>query len=155
MWGAPEFDSYTFLIHFAADVHSNDGMEHLTSTQIIESGALADPGVYEDALDAIAHEFFHVWNVKRLRPVELGPWDFTRAASTRGLWIAEVPIGVRIARSVDPGAELVAVFLRPGRRFRLREGDQTQLTRFAQRHRHGTFTDGRCRVWLGRARAQG
>lgn len=89
MWGAPEFDSYTFLIHFAADGHSNDGMEHLTSTQIIESGALADPGMYEDALDAIAHEFFHGWNVKRLRPIELGPWDFTRPANTRGLWIAE------------------------------------------------------------------
>src|SRR4029079_19019030 len=40
-------------------------------------------------LDTVAHEFFHVWNVKRLRPIELGPWDFTRAASTRGLWIAE------------------------------------------------------------------
>src|SRR5258708_1008224 len=89
MWGAPEFDSYTFLIHFANDRHSNDGMEHLTSTQIIEPGALADPGMYEDTLDAIAHEFFHVWNVKRLRPIELGPWDFTRPANTRGLWIAE------------------------------------------------------------------
>jgi predicted metalloprotease with PDZ domain len=89
MWGAPEFESYTFLIHFAADGHSNDGMEHLTSTQIIEPGALADPGMYEEALDAIAHEFFHVWNVKRLRPIELGPWDFTRPANTRGLWIAE------------------------------------------------------------------
>ncbi|HVS80479.1 MAG TPA: PDZ domain-containing protein, partial [Pyrinomonadaceae bacterium] len=89
MWGAPEFESYAFLIHFAADGHSSDGMEHLTSTQIIESGALADPGMYEDALDAIAHEFFHVWNVKRLRPIELGPWDFTRPANTRGLWIAE------------------------------------------------------------------
>src|SRR5438552_3191097 len=89
MWGAPEFDSYTFLIHFANDRHSSDGMEHLTSTQIIEPGALADPGMYEDALDAIAHEFFHVWNVKRLRPIELGPWDFTRPANTRGLWIAE------------------------------------------------------------------
>jgi predicted metalloprotease with PDZ domain len=89
MWGAPEFDSYTFLLHFAADDHSSDGMEHLNSTQIIESGALADAGTYEDALDAVAHEFFHVWNVKRLRPTELGPWDFTRPANTRGLWIAE------------------------------------------------------------------
>ncbi len=89
MWGEPEFESYTFLIHFAADGHSSDGMEHLTSTQIIEPGALADPGMYEEALDAIAHEFFHVWNVKRLRPIELGPWDFTRPANTRGLWIAE------------------------------------------------------------------
>jgi predicted metalloprotease with PDZ domain len=89
MWGAPEFDSYTFLLHFAADDRSGDGMEHLTSTQIIEPGALGDPGMYEDALDTVSHEFFHVWNVKRLRPVGLGPWDFTRPANTRGLWIAE------------------------------------------------------------------
>ncbi len=89
MWGEPEFDSYTFLLHFAADDRSSDGMEHLTSTQIIESGALAEPDTYESMLDSVAHEFFHVWNVKRLRPVELGPWDFTRPVSTRGLWIAE------------------------------------------------------------------
>jgi predicted metalloprotease with PDZ domain len=89
MWGTPEFDSYTFLIHFAADGESGDGMEHLTSTQIITPGALADQGELENALDGAAHEFFHVWNVKRLRPVELGPWDFTRPLRTRSLWIAE------------------------------------------------------------------
>jgi predicted metalloprotease with PDZ domain len=89
MWGPPEFDSYTFLIHFAGDGHSDDGMEHLTSTQIIEPGNLAEPATYQEALEAISHEFFHVWNVKRLRPIELGPWDFTRPANTRGLWIAE------------------------------------------------------------------
>src|SRR5436189_4209760 len=64
-------------------------MEHLTSTQIIEPGALKDPEMLDDLLVSIAHEFFHVWNVKRLRPLELGPWDFTRPANTRGLWIAE------------------------------------------------------------------
>ena len=89
MWGPPEFDSYTFLIHFASDGHSSDGMEHLTSTQVIQPGSLADAGMAEETLDAIAHEFFHVWNVKRLRPIELGPWDFTRPVNTRGLWIAE------------------------------------------------------------------
>jgi predicted metalloprotease with PDZ domain len=89
MWGPPEFNSYTFLIHFAADDHSGDGMEHLTSTQIIEPGALGEEGVYGDTLDTVAHEFFHVWNVKRLRPLELGPWDFTRPVSTRSLWVAE------------------------------------------------------------------
>jgi predicted metalloprotease with PDZ domain len=89
MWGPPEFASYTFLVHFANDAHSSDGMEHLTSTQIIMPGSLADSNTCDDALDAIAHEFFHVWNVKRLRPIELGPWDFTRPANTRGLWIAE------------------------------------------------------------------
>lgn len=89
MWGPPEFDSYTFLIHFANDGHSGDGMEHLTSTQIIQPGVLADAENYQDTLGTAAHEFFHVWNVKRLRPIELGPWDFTRPANTRGLWIAE------------------------------------------------------------------
>lgn len=89
MWGPPEFDSYTFLIHFANDGHSGDGMEHLTSTQIILPGELADATQYEEALSTASHEFFHVWNVKRLRPIELGPWDFTRPANTRGLWIAE------------------------------------------------------------------
>ena len=89
MWGPPEFDSYTFLLHFANDGESGDGMEHLTSTQIIVPGELADQTQYEEALATAAHEFFHVWNVKRLRPIELGPWDFTRPANTRGLWIAE------------------------------------------------------------------
>ena len=47
MWGEPEFDAYTFLIHFAADDRSGDGMEHLTSTQIILPGALTDEGMYD------------------------------------------------------------------------------------------------------------
>src|SRR3989441_13134113 len=89
MWGTPEFDSYTFLFHFAADNRSGDGMEHLNSTQIIQSGILADRGTYYSALRTAAHEFFHVWNVKRLRPVEFGPWDWTKPAATRALWIAE------------------------------------------------------------------
>src|SRR5215204_1900832 len=89
MWGPPEFEEYTFLIHFAADDRSGDGMEHLTSTQIIQPGALGEPGVYEDTLGTVSHEFFHVWNVKRLRPLELGPWDFSRPLATRGLWVAE------------------------------------------------------------------
>ena len=45
--------------------------------------------MYEGCLSTVSHEFFHVWNVKRLRPQELGPWDFTRPLNTRSLWIAE------------------------------------------------------------------
>jgi len=89
MWGRTEFDNYTFMYHFAADDRSSDGMEHLTSTQIIEPGILAERSTYDGALATTAHEFFHAWNVKRLRPIELGPWDWTRPAATRGLWIAE------------------------------------------------------------------
>ncbi|HEX4998066.1 MAG TPA: PDZ domain-containing protein [Terriglobia bacterium] len=89
MWGPPEFETYTFMIHYAADNDSWDGMEHLVSTQIILPGALADSGALDNTLETAAHEFFHVWNVKRLRPVEFGPWDWTRPAQTRSLWIAE------------------------------------------------------------------
>lgn len=89
LWGPPEFDSYTFMFHFAADDRSSDGMEHLMSTQIVEPGVLAESDSYYGALRTAAHEFFHAWNVKRLRPVELGPWDWTRPAVTRALWIAE------------------------------------------------------------------
>ena len=89
MWGPPEFDRYTFLLHFAADDHSYDGMEHLVSTQIIRGGVLSEQNTYETTVETVAHEFFHSWNVKRLRPVELGPWDWTRPANTGSLWIAE------------------------------------------------------------------
>ena len=80
MWGPPDFESYTFLFHFAADDRSSDGMEHLTSTQIIQPGMLADRSSYDDAIGTAAHEFFHAWNVKRLRPAELGltgKWTYT------------------------------------------------------------------------------
>jgi predicted metalloprotease with PDZ domain len=87
--GTPEFEQYTFLFHFDPTARRGDGMEHLNSTQIIETGPLSDRSVLEGAEGAAAHEFFHVWNVKRLRPVGLGPWDFTRPLVTQGLWIAE------------------------------------------------------------------
>ena len=83
MWGPPEFDAYTFLIHFAADDHSGDGMEHLTSTQIIRARALwLKPEIYEGTLGTVSHEFFHVWNVKRLRPQSLVP-GISRVRPTR------------------------------------------------------------------------
>jgi predicted metalloprotease with PDZ domain len=85
----PDYEQYTFLFHFDPTARRGDGMEHLNSTQIIETGALSDRGVFDGAVSTAAHEFFHVWNVKRMRPAGLGPWDFTRPVVTRGLWIAE------------------------------------------------------------------
>jgi predicted metalloprotease with PDZ domain len=89
LMGMPDYNSYLFMMHFDPTAPHGDGMEHLASTQIISTRALGDKGVAEGALDTASHEFFHVWNVKRLRPVELGPWDFTRPVNTRSLWIAE------------------------------------------------------------------
>jgi predicted metalloprotease with PDZ domain len=89
MMPEPDFPHYTFLFHFAPDLtNGGDGMEHLNSTQIIIRGELNDAGVPE-ALESAAHEFFHLWNVKRLRPAALGPFDYTREDYTRSLWFAE------------------------------------------------------------------
>ena len=44
---------------------------------------------YQNTLDVAAHEFFHAWNVKRLRPRELGPFDYTQMVHTPSLWISE------------------------------------------------------------------
>jgi predicted metalloprotease with PDZ domain len=84
----PDFEHYTFILHFAPDVSQGDGMEHLNSTQIIVGQPLSDAGVRE-ALGNAAHEFFHLWNVKRLRPAALGPFDYTRENYTQSLWFAE------------------------------------------------------------------
>ena len=87
--GPPDFDQYTFLFHFNPYAANGDGMEHLDSTQIVLTGNLGDDSRYDSYLSVAAHEFFHLWNVKRLRPVALGPWDYTREDYTRSLWISE------------------------------------------------------------------
>jgi predicted metalloprotease with PDZ domain len=84
---APDFGHYTFIFHFAPDISMGDGMEHLNSTQIIVRGSLSSS--LNEALENAAHEFFHLWNVKRLRPAELGPFDYTREVYTPSLWLAE------------------------------------------------------------------
>jgi predicted metalloprotease with PDZ domain len=89
MMPEPDYEQYTFLFHFDPTARRGDGMEHLNSTQIVETAALGSGHTLDEAVGTAAHEFFHVWNVKRLRPVGLGPWDFTRPVVTRGLWIAE------------------------------------------------------------------
>jgi predicted metalloprotease with PDZ domain len=84
---APDFERYAFLFHFAPDISMGDGMEHLNSTQIIVRGSLRSS--LDEALETAAHEFFHLWNVKRLRPVEFGPFDYTHEIYTPSLWFAE------------------------------------------------------------------
>jgi len=88
MMPLPDFDTYTFIFHFAPDISAGDGMEHLNSTQVIMVGSLSENTV-RDAVETAAHEFFHVWNVKRLRPAALGPFDYTRENYTPSLWFAE------------------------------------------------------------------
>jgi len=83
----PDLAHYVFIFHFAPDVSLGDGMEHLNSTQIVVQGTVRDGT--QEALETAAHEFFHTWNVKRFRPVELGPFDYTRENYSRSLWFVE------------------------------------------------------------------
>lgn len=83
----PDFQHYLFIFHFVPDLSMGDGMEHLNSTQIIVQGSVRDNT--QDAEETAAHEFFHLWNVKRLRPSALGPFDYTRENYSRSLWFAE------------------------------------------------------------------
>lgn len=84
----PDFDfgAYTFLADYMPQV-SGDGMEHRNSTVISGSRSLADADYGQ--IGTLSHEFFHAWNVERLRPAELEPFDFTRANATPSLWFAE------------------------------------------------------------------
>ncbi|MBZ5513539.1 MAG: PDZ domain-containing protein [Acidobacteriia bacterium] len=84
----PDFEHYTFIFHFAPGIPLGDGMEHFNSTEIIARGPLSGSGL-DEGLETAAHEFFHLWNVKRLRPAGVGPFDYTREQYTRSLWFAE------------------------------------------------------------------
>ena len=82
MGGAP-FHQYTFFYHFGPYPEvGGGGMEHANCTAIsVPSG--------DAAASVTAHEFFHAWNVKRIRPQTLEPVDYTKEMYTRALWFAE------------------------------------------------------------------
>jgi predicted metalloprotease with PDZ domain len=87
----PEYEpgTYTFLLDYSPSA-VGDGMEHRNSTMICSARlSLKTPEGRRRALGTISHEFFHNWNVRRIRPVGLEPFDFTRANVTCCLWVAE------------------------------------------------------------------
>ncbi|TBW29867.1 M61 family metallopeptidase [Gramella sp. KN1008] len=85
----PDFDygKYTFLACYMPNA-SGDGMEHRNSTILTSTRSLAEGGM-KGNIGTVAHEFFHAWNVERLRPDELEPFDFAEANMTGSLWFAE------------------------------------------------------------------
>lgn len=85
----PTFDygDYKFLACYMPNA-TGDGMEHRNSTSIPSSRSLAKGGM-ETNIGTVAHEFFHIWNVERLRPKSLEPFDFSKANMSGDLWFAE------------------------------------------------------------------
>ncbi len=86
-WGALPYERYDFL---NVILGGGGGLEHLDSTLML-SGRFSTSSEkdYKRWLGLVAHEFFHTWNVKRLRPASLGPFDYENENYTRSLWVAE------------------------------------------------------------------
>jgi predicted metalloprotease with PDZ domain len=88
MFGGIPYHDYTFILHLRSN--TGGGLEHLNSTALgfRRFGFSTEKG-YQSFLSLVAHEFFHLWNVKRIRPDALGPFDYTKENYTRLLWVAE------------------------------------------------------------------
>jgi predicted metalloprotease with PDZ domain len=87
LWGRLPYERYVFLNVFR---RGGGGLEHANSTLLTASAErlTTEPG-YRRWLSFVAHEYFHAFNVKRLRPVELGPFDYEEGPRTPSLWEAE------------------------------------------------------------------
>ena len=87
MWGALPYDKYVF---FNLLTEASGGLEHRNSVMMMTSRwKMATRPAYVEWLSLASHEFFHLWNVKRLRPIELGPFDYEKESYPKSLWIAE------------------------------------------------------------------
>lgn len=81
-----DFGTYTFIACYRPNC-AGDGMEHRNSTSLTSSGSLAQASA--QLLGTVSHEFFHAWNVERIRPASLEPFDFSDANMSAELWFAE------------------------------------------------------------------
>lgn len=86
IFGELPFDDYTFIVN----LRGGGGLEHLNSTALQWNRFGFKPDSrYKGFLALVAHEYFHLWNVKRIRPDALGPFDYENENYTRLLWVAE------------------------------------------------------------------
>ena len=79
--------NYTFIIHNVID--GQGGLEHMNSTTLSVDRWSYEGSGYLDFLSLVAHEYFHLWNVKRIRPIELGPFNYDEENYTSLLWVME------------------------------------------------------------------
>ena len=87
MGGLP-YERYSFITHFSPGLFG--GLEHSNSTALqFCPMQLTNRKGYTNYLALVAHEYFHTWNVKRIRPLELGPFNYLKEATTKLLWLVE------------------------------------------------------------------
>jgi predicted metalloprotease with PDZ domain len=78
---------YLFIVHNVVD--GQGGLEHMNSTTLSVNRWSYSGADYLGFLNLVAHEYFHLWNVKRFRPIELGPFDYDKENYTSLLWVME------------------------------------------------------------------
>jgi predicted metalloprotease with PDZ domain len=146
VWGAfPQYDNgnYTFLLDYLPYVNG-DGMEHRDSTVIANANGSLQSSA-STLINTVAHEFFHSWNVKRIRPKSLEPFDYENPNMSGELWFAEGftqyygPLALKRAglQSIERftrgmGGAVSAVMTAPGR----------QIFNVVDMSRHAVFFDG-------------
>src|SRR5690606_20091772 len=87
LWGSLPYERYVFLNVIS---EAGGGLEHANSTVLMTSRwAMGTRQDYLNWLNLVSHELFHVWNIRRLRPRALGPFDYERENYTPSLWVAE------------------------------------------------------------------
>ncbi len=88
MGGEIPYKDYAFILHLRAN--AGGGLEHLNSTALgFRRFNFKPEAGYRSFLALVAHEFYHLWNVKRIKPDALGPFDYTKENYTKLLWVAE------------------------------------------------------------------
>ncbi len=88
IFGGLPYDHYTFITHLQPNI--GGGLEHLNSTTIqSRPDSFRTRRGYAGFLGLASHEYFHLWNVKRIRPKVLGPFDYEHENYTRALWLSE------------------------------------------------------------------
>jgi predicted metalloprotease with PDZ domain len=88
LFGSFPFADYTFVM--SHDPRDEWGLEHLSSTMVgLDPAVFTDADQFAIGIRTCAHELFHAWNVRRLRPAPLGDLDFVNGSFTDGLWFAE------------------------------------------------------------------
>ena len=87
VFGQNPNEDYLFIIHNV--VNGQGGLEHKNSTTLSVNRWTYGGSNYLKFLNLVAHEYFHLWNVKRIRPIELGPFDYNQENYTDLLWVME------------------------------------------------------------------
>lgn len=87
VFGQNPCKDYTFIIHNV--INGQGGLEHANSCVLSVNRWTYAPADYMSFLSLVAHEYFHLWNVKRIRPIELGPFNYDEENYTTLLWVME------------------------------------------------------------------